>query len=84
MNCRSYARYDHMINRNGYNAPKNTKDVNFLDGRNYNSFTPFLDHNIECYRCNNFGHKSHDSRSVLKSPLKENVASIHEEKWNKS
>ena len=73
-----------MINRNGYKAPKNNKTGNFPEGISYNPFAPLHDCNIECHKCNNLGHKAHDCRSSLKSPLKENVVASHEEKPNKS
>lgn len=77
MNCRDYARDGHMWNRNGYDSVKKKKYRNFHGDSNYN---PLHDYNVECYKCNNFCHKSHDCRSFVKSRLKENVVVIHEEK----
>lgn len=71
-----------MKHRPSYNTPKDKKDENFHEGRNCNPFVPLCDYNIECYKCNNFGHKGHDCRGLLKSHLKENVATIYEEKPN--
>jgi hypothetical protein len=30
--------------------------------RSYNSFSPFMDKNIVCYKCNYLGHKARDCR----------------------
>lgn len=68
INYRDYVRNDYMRNRHGYNAPKDSKAKNFHEGRNYNPFAPLIHYNIECYKCNNFGHKFWDCKSVLKYP----------------
>ena len=82
MNCRDYARDKYMRNINGYNCLNNShlnsKGGKFHEDRNYNSFSPFLDYKIECYKCNNFGHKTCSCRSLLESSLKQNVPIMHE------
>ena len=52
MNCRTYARHDHMRNKSVYDVPKDnySKTGDFHVDRNYNSFAPLLDYNIKYYK----------------------------------
>jgi hypothetical protein len=72
-----------MINRGVYDIPKdnyvNSKTINSHGDRNYNSFAPFLDYNIECYKCNNLGYKACDYRSLIEPPMEENNLLKHRE-----
>ena len=74
MNCRAYVRYDHM-RKDNYN-----KTIYFHSDRNYNPFARLLGYNTECYKCNNFGHKSRDCRSLIESPMEENTLNGHKER----
>jgi hypothetical protein len=48
---------------------------------NYNSFSPLQDYNVECHKCNNYGHKASDCR-LPKHPIK--TSKIQEEKHKKT
>jgi hypothetical protein len=50
--------------KNDYVSNKTRISHGFLD-RNYNSFAPLLDYNVECYKCNKYGHITHDYRSNI-------------------
>ena len=56
INCRAYVRGINTWNRNGYENFKNDdeKSHNEFD-RSYNKFGALI-YEIECYKCNNFGH----------------------------
>ena len=85
INCRDYTRNDIMRNRSSYNAPKynymNNKNGNPHGNGNYGSFTPLVNFNIECYKCNNFGHKAHDCRSLIKYDLISNENKVPLKIW---
>ena len=76
INCRFYARDDHMRNKSVYDAPKdnyvNRENINSQGDRNYNPFSPLLDFNIECYKLNNCSNTTHDSASLIKFDLMKN------------
>ena len=57
---------------------RNTKCSSNQRSRNYNSFSPLLDYNIECYKCNNYNHKASDCR-LLKESMKTGTSNIQEE-----
>jgi hypothetical protein len=40
---------------------------------NYNPFDPLMDQNIECYKCNNLGHKKQDCREMKEDNHMPNV-----------
>jgi hypothetical protein len=80
LDCRAYARSDHVRDRNGgsYKTSKNDYVRNktitscgFVD-RNYNSFAPLLDYNIKCYKCNNYENISCDFRNNIINYPKQN------------
>jgi hypothetical protein len=48
--------------KNDYVSNKTRISHGFID-RNYNSFAPLLDYNVECYNCNNYVHITRDRRS---------------------
>jgi hypothetical protein len=66
-----YGQYNHRnvqrYKNNKYNAEK----------RNYNSFSPLQNFNIECQRCNNYGHKANECR-LPKYSMKASISSINE------
>ena len=43
-----------------------------------------MNHNIECYKCKNYGHKSHDCRSMIKYSIKENIDIRYKKVWKKN
>jgi hypothetical protein len=48
---------------------KKTISSHGFANKNYNSFFPLLDHDIECYKCNNYMQITHDyRRNIIKSP----------------
>ena len=59
---KSYIRNNYMRNINDYGYRKdNLANDRFSQGttnKNYNSFSPLMDQNIVCYKCNNIGHKA--------------------------
>jgi hypothetical protein len=46
--------------------------------RNYNSFSPLLNHNIICYNCNNYAHIAKLRRSDFRKKQKEGTPTIIE------
>ena len=36
-----------------------------------------MNHNVKCYKCNNYGHITHDCRSMIKYSTKENIDIIY-------
>jgi hypothetical protein len=64
-----------------------TKISNALVDRNYNSFSPLLDYNVECYKCNNYGHITRGYRSnIINSPkqnMEEDALTKHKEEYTK-
>jgi hypothetical protein len=72
---------------NDYVSNKTTQE--FVD-INYNPFSPLVSSNVECYKCNNFGHKAHECRSILESTrqnMNEKYSTKHEKEntrvWKK-
>ena len=59
MNCRAYGRKNLRVMK--YNLKDNQK-VNQVKRRNYNSFAPLQERNLECFRCHSYGHKSNNCR----------------------
>jgi hypothetical protein len=56
IHCKAYRKYNpRTIQRN-----ENNKDNE--ERRNYNSFSPLQDYNVECYKCNNYGHEASECR----------------------
>jgi hypothetical protein len=72
--------------KNDYVSNTTRSSHGFVD-RNYNSFAPSLDYDIECYNCNNYGHIEHDCRSsIIKSPKQnreEDVITKHREEYTR-
>ena len=57
--CRSYGR--HPYKTNGFNSRNNQTKIKRV-GRNYNSFSPLQNLNIECFKCHSYGHKASNCR----------------------
>ena len=56
VHCKAYRKYKpRTIQR--YENNKN--DVEKI---NYNSFSPLQEYNVECHKCNNYGHKANECR----------------------
>jgi hypothetical protein len=95
IDCRAYTRSDHVrnINRGPYKTSKDdyvsnkTISSHGFANINYNSFAPLLDYDIECYKCNNYGHIARDCRSnIIKSPKQnreEDVLTKHREEYTR-
>ena len=73
IDCISYARSDHVRDRNrdscktsknDYVSNKTRSSHGFVD-RNYNSFSPLLDYNTECYKWNNYGNIARDYKRII-------------------
>jgi hypothetical protein len=41
-------------------------------------------HNIECYKCHNYGHIARNCRSIIKPSMKENIDERHKKVWRRS
>jgi hypothetical protein len=79
LHCRAYRKNNHKnVQKYGY---KNNKNNNNQEKRNYNSFSPLQNYNVECLKCNNYDHKSSDCR-LPKIPIK--TSKIQEEKHKKA
>jgi hypothetical protein len=57
MNCRAYRRK--ILRVKNYNR-KDNQAVNQFKRRNYNSFAPLQERDLECFRCHNYGHKANN------------------------
>jgi hypothetical protein len=70
INCRAYAKGRNTWNKSSYENPKNHYEGNYprkpheAFDINYNNFGA-LGYEIECYKCNNFGHIAINCRSDL-------------------
>jgi hypothetical protein len=60
LDCKAYRKNYHKSVQ-GY-GHKNNKSNSNQRSRNYNSFSPLQDYNVECYKCNNYGHKASNCR----------------------
>jgi hypothetical protein len=58
INCRINERNTYARNMNGVNRSYGNNH-GFVN-RSYNSFSPLMDKNIACYKCNYLGHKARD------------------------
>ena len=76
VDCRAYVRFESSWNRNAYGNPRNQNEGNYFRkpreafNRNYNSFG-VLNFEVECYKCNNFGHIARNCRSNMIAPSRE-------------
>ena len=52
IHCRVYRKY------NPINVQRYENNKNNAERRNNKSFSPLQDYNVECYKCNNYGHKA--------------------------
>jgi hypothetical protein len=68
INYRSNTGYNYL--RSIYNTTGNdylcNKTSHEFAEKNYNSFSLLMNSNVECYKCINYGHKSHECRNILK------------------
>jgi hypothetical protein len=71
VHCKSYRKY------NPRNVQRYENNKNNAERRNYNSFSPLQDFNIECQNCNNYGHKASECR-FPKYSMKESISNIKE------
>jgi hypothetical protein len=56
IHCKAYRKYNpRNVQRYGNNKDNAKR-------RNYISFSPLQDYNVECYKCNNYGHKASECR----------------------
>jgi hypothetical protein len=80
LDCKGYRKNYHKIVQ-GYGHRNNTSISN-QRSRNYNSFSPLQDYNIEFYKCNNYGHKT--SNFILeKYSMQTSISISQEEKYKK-
>jgi hypothetical protein len=63
MNCRAYERKNLRVKN--YNL-KDNQTVDQVKRKNYNSFTPLQERNLECFICHNYGHKASSCRLMEK------------------
>jgi hypothetical protein len=61
VHCKAYGQYNHRNVQRYKNNKYNTEK------RNYNSFSPLQNFNIECQKCNNYGHKTRECRLPMQS-----------------
>jgi hypothetical protein len=68
MNCRACRRKNLRVKN--YNL-KYKQTVNKVKSRNYNSFSPLQERDLECFRCHNYGHKASSCRlmEVSEKPM---------------
>jgi hypothetical protein len=59
MNCRAHGRKNLRVKN--YNL-KHNQTINQVKSRNYNSFAPLQEGNLECFRCHNYGNKENSCR----------------------
>jgi hypothetical protein len=71
VHCKYYRKY------NPRNVQRYENNKNNAKRRNYNSLSPLQDFNIECQKCNNYGHKFSECR-LPKNSMKESISSIKE------
>jgi hypothetical protein len=75
IDCRTYGKNNHKSpKRHGY---KNKNNKNNQRNRNYNSFSPLQDYNVECCKCNNYVHKTNECR-LSKYSMKTSISNIQE------
>jgi hypothetical protein len=51
VHCKAYRKY------NPRNVQRYKNNKNDVEKINYNSFSPLQEYNVECHKCNNYGHK---------------------------
>jgi hypothetical protein len=62
---------------NPRNVQRYENNKNNAEKRNYSSFSPLQDFNIECQKCNNYGHKASECR-FPKYSIKASISNIKE------
>ena len=67
MNCRAYKRKSMKVKN--YSL-KNNQIVGQVKSRNYNSFAPLQERDLECFNCHNYGHKERNCKimEILEIP----------------
>ena len=71
--------YHKCVQRYGHRRNESSRNQR---SRKYNSFSPLLDYNIECYKCNNYGDKSSNCK-LLECTIKTNTSNFLKEKHKK-
>ena len=57
----------------------NDYEINFQTKKSY-----VAPHDIECYKCHNYGHIVHDCRSTINPPMIENTHDRYKKVWKRS
>ena len=69
------------------NVSNKTMSSHGFANRNYTSFSPLIDYDTECYKCNNYGYIEHDCKSRItkypKNYMEEYVLTKHREEYTK-
>jgi hypothetical protein len=77
VHCKAYGQY----NRRNIQRYKNNKYM--TEKRNYNSFSPLQNFNIECKKCNNYGHKTRECRLPMQSLKTGNPNKHNKKTWKR-
>jgi hypothetical protein len=76
VHCKAYGQYNHR------NIQRYKNNNYMTEKRNYNLFSPLQNFNIECKKCNNYGHKTRECRLPMQS-LKTNPNRQNKKTWKR-